>query len=248
MKRIGFALCLIASLALDALPAWCQEAKGITSYQEVVELLADGTAKVAVNVALAGWEADKIELPLNFAKAEKLAATAKTRKVTAAAGKTGDVRVIKLQFDGKPAPDETVQIAFTAKDFFDWAKAGTPRGIYGFAYTFTNATATNIGGYKLKVLLPTGYAMSGVTSSTPRATGEEVEPPYDFATEGQRLVVNLRSKSVASGRTAAIAFGFANDDRKALAVILLGIVIAGLALYLKRNVLTDPNFVKETVV
>ena len=247
MNITGFVHFLAIFLSLAAWPAAAQDAKGITAYQELVDLAPDGSAKVTLNVTLSGWDSDKIELPLNFAKAEDFEVAAGGRKVKATAGKTGDVKVIKLQFDGKPAAEEKFAVTFTAREFFDWAKAKTPRGTFRFSYTFTNATANNITGYKLKILLPPGYNIAGITSSTPRATGEEIEAPYDFATENGRVALNLRSKSVASGKFAAIAFGFEKEERHTLPVILIGLLIAALALYLKRDVLTRPDFVRESV-
>jgi hypothetical protein len=247
MKIVMFARCLALLLSLMALPTWAQDARGITAYQEIIDVAPGGSATVTLNVTLADSGLDRIDLPLNFAKPENFAVDAKDLKATAAAGKTGDVKVIKLQFDRKPAGEVKVQITFTAKEFFNWEKAKGAHGVYNLSYTFANATATDINGYALKVLLPTGYDIAGITSSTPKATGEEAEPPYDFRTESGRTALNLRSKSVAPGKGAAIAFGFEKDERNPLLVIALGIIIAALALYLKRDVLTDPDFVKETV-
>jgi hypothetical protein len=115
------------------------------------------------------------------------------------------------------------------------------------SYTFTNTTETNIRNYSLMMIFPPGYGMNGVTSTTPRTTGEEVVPPYDFATQDGRLVVNLRSPSVAAGRTAAIAFGFRQNAGSPWMAILIGLVIAGFGIYLKRDVLTREDFQKEAV-
>jgi hypothetical protein len=247
MKTVMFARCLGLLLSLIAVPIWAQEAKGITTYQEVIDLMPDGSANVTLNVTLADSGLDRIDLPLNYSKPEHFAVDAKELKATAAAGKTGDVKVIKLQFDRKTASAIKVQITFTAREFFDWKKARGTHGVYKLSYTFTNATSTDINRYALQVLLPAGYQLAGITSSTPRATGEDIEPPYDFRSESGRTALNLRSKSIAPGKSAAIAFGFEKDDRNPPLVIALGIIIAVIALYLKRDVLTNPNFVKETV-
>ncbi len=246
MKRITFVLGIALLFSLLALPASAQGTKGVTAYQEIVDLAPDGSAQVTTNLTLVNWDADKLDLPLNVSKPDAVVAEAKDVKVTAAAGKTGDVNVIKVQFEGKPPAEVKLKLSYRVKEFFNWDKAKTPRGIYNFAYTFTNATATNIGGYALKVLLPPGYTMNGVGSSTPKATGEEVEPPYNFVTEGDRLAVNLRSPSVGAGKNAAIAFGIQQSARNPLPLVALGAVIAALALYMKRDVLTRPDFVKET--
>ncbi len=245
MKDIAFVLSAACLLAWAAPAAPAQEAKGIAAYQEIVDLATDGSAKVTTNLTVANWDADGMDLPLNFSKPEGLAVEAKDIQVTAMTGKTGDVRVIKLQFNGKPPAEAKFRITFTARDFFNWKKAQSPRGICSFSYTFINATSTNIGRYAFQVSLPPAYNMNGVTSSTPRATGEEIEPPYDFATENHRLAVNLRSKLVAPGKNAAIAFLFQKDDRKPLPVIVIGIAIAAVALYLKRDVLSKTDFVRE---
>jgi hypothetical protein len=245
MRKITFALCAALLIALAAMPVEAQEAKGITAYQEIVDLAQDGSALVTTNITLTGWDSDKLELPLNFASAENIVVEGNNFKATATAGKTGDVKVIKLQFDAKPPADTKVKITYTAKGFLDFAKAKTPRGIYNLSYTFTNATSTNIGKYDLKILLPTGYSMNGVGSSTPKATGEEVVPPYDFSNENNRLAANLHSPTVASGKNAAIAFGFQKDSGNPLLVVIVGIIIVAASLYLKRDVLTRPDFVKE---
>ncbi len=110
---------------------------------------------------------------------------------------------------------------------------------------FTNTTSATINNYALKVLVPSGFDMRGVTSSTPRATGEEVVPPYDFATEDGRLVVNLRSRTVPPGRTAGIAFGFEPRERNPWPAVAIGLAIVLLGLYLKRDVLTRADYVRE---
>jgi len=237
---------ILLPLILIALPAAAQDAKGITAYRETIEIAADGSAAVSVDVTLSGWATDRIELPLNFAKVENFAVTAEGVKAAATASKTGDVRVIKVQFEGNPPAKLKLRVTFTAKDFFDWKKAKNPRGVYGFSYTFTNTTTANIADYSFKLLLPPGFEMNGVTSSTPRATGEEVEPPYDFVNEGGRTVVNLRSKSVGPGKAAAIAFGFAPEERRLWPAILIGLLVAALGLYLKRDVLTRSDYARES--
>ena len=137
-------------------------------------------------------------------------------------------------------------VTFTAREFIDWKKARSPRGIYGLSYTFTNNVMANIGQYRLKVLLPESYEMNGVTSSTPRMTGEEIQPPYEFASESKRTVVTLRSKSVGPGKTAAIAFGFVKAGRNPLPFLIFGLLIAAAALWFKRDVLTRADYARET--
>jgi hypothetical protein len=244
MRKLICALTFALLIALTVFPASAQDAKGITAYKEVIDLANDGSAQVTTSFTLVGWDSDKLDLPLNVASADNLVVEAQGCKAAAASGKTGDVKVIKLQFDGKPPAQSNIMVRYTAKGFLDFAKAVNPRGIVNLSYTFTNATSANIGKYDFKVLLPPGYAMNGVSSSTPRATGEEVEPPYDFANEGGRVAVSLHSPSVGVGKNAAIAFGFQKSDLSALPVIVIGILIIVAALVYKRDVLTRPDFEK----
>ena len=205
---------------MAAWPAAAQDAKGITVYQELVDLAPDGSAKVTLNVTLSGWDSDKIEPPLNFAKAEDFEVAAGGRKVKATAGKTGDVKVIKLQFDGKPAAEEKFTVTFTAREFFDWAKAKTPRGdVPVFIYLhqcdgeqYLTATKSKHRAARLSRALP---------AQSPRATVEESSAGDDFA----RLALNLRSNA-ASGEFVATAFGF-EKERHTRPVILIGPLIAG---------------------
>jgi hypothetical protein len=235
---------LLALLA--ALPAAAQDARGIASYRETIDLATDGSAGVAIELMLANWAADRVDLPLNVGKPDNFAVTGDGVKAAASAARNGDVRVIRVQFEGKPAAAAKLRITFTAREFLDWKKARSPRGIYGLSYTFTNTGTANVGQYRLTVRLPEGYEMNGVSSSTPRMTGEEVEPPYDFVTEDGRTVVNLRAKSVAPGRTATIAFGFVKRERNPLPVIAIGMLVVAGALWIKRDVLTRADYVRET--
>jgi hypothetical protein len=222
-----------------------REVKGITAYQEIIDLTTDDSVAVKTRITLTGWGEETVDLPLNFANAENIGVDAGDLKVTATAAKTGDVRVIKLQFGSKPPAEAKIGISYSTKKFFDWEKSKTPRGIYNLSYTFTNATSTNIGKYALQIFLPPGYAMNGVTSSTPRATGEEVESPYSFMTRDGRVEVSLRSPSVGSGKNAAIAFGFKKDEQNPWPLIGLGILISLVALYLKRDVLTRADYAQK---
>jgi len=241
---IRLALLLALFVALPAGAAG--DAKGITGYLETVDLGTDGSAGVTVTVTIANWPADRIDFPLNFGKPENFSVTGDDGvKAAAAAARNGDVRVIRVQFEGKPPSETRLRINFTAREFFDWKKARSPRGIYGLSYTFTNTATANIGQYGLKVRLPEGYLMNGVTGSTPRMTGEEVQPPYDFAIEDKRTIVNLRAKSVGPGRTAAIAFGFVKEERNPLPFLAVGLLIAAAALWIKRDVLTRADYVRD---
>jgi hypothetical protein len=198
-----------------------------------------------VNVATAA--SDTLVLPLNFTNAKDVSldppAAGSARVI-----KAGDVDLLQVKLAQSPAAAAKLKIALTAERFFDWTKAKTRRGTYAFSYTFSNTSNTSIGNYALRVLLPTGFSMTGVTSSTPRATGEEVEPPYDFASEDGRLSVNLRAKTVPPGRTAAIAFAFQPSGRNPLPPIVIGAIIIGLALYLKRDVLTRTDYSRAAPV
>jgi hypothetical protein len=236
-------LCVPAAMAGEAK----SEPTGITALQESIEMGADGSAKVAVRLTLANWEANQIDLPVNVAKPEAPTAEATDVKVAAQLVKNGDIRLLRLLFDGRPPARTQLLVRFTTKEFLVWDKARRPRGEYAAAYTFTNTVPTTIGRYMLKLLLPEGYGISQVTSSTPRMTGEELEPPYDYPTEGGRVVVNLRSKLVAPGRTAAIAFTLHREGGSPLPVILAGLVVAGLALWFKRDVLTRADYAREGV-
>lgn len=244
MKTIALAGSILLQLALVA-PAWPQETKGITAYDENFQLMPDGSARVTTRVRVSGLDAEEIDLPVNVAKPENFTAAADGVKVAASVGKTGDVKVIKLIFATRPIKETEITVTYEAKDFFDWKKARSARGIYNLSYNFTNATSRNIGKYSFKILLPPEYVMNGVSSSTPRMTGEEVEPPYDFVTEGDHLVLTLRSKSVQPGKNAAIAFGFERGERNPKPAIAVGFLIAALALYLKRDSLTRADFKRE---
>lgn len=244
MRAIALSGWILLQLALAA-PAWPQEAKGITAYDEAMEIFPNGSARMTTRLVVSGLDADEIDLPLNVAKPENFTAEGDGVKVTASAGKTGDVKVVKLRFARRPTDATRVTVAYDAKEFFDWRKARSPRGVYNLSYTFTNATSRNIGKYTFKMLLPTGFVIDGVASSTPKATGEEVEPPYDFMREKDRVVLTLRSKSVQPGKNAAIAFGFEREERNPKPVMALGFLIAALALYLKRDVLTRADFSRE---
>ncbi len=246
MKTIALAGLILFQVMLIA-PAWPQETKGITAYEETFQVLPDGSARVTTRLRVSGLDAEEAELPLNVAKPENFAATADDTKVAASAGKTGDVKVVKLIFASKPIKETAITVTYDAKDFFDWKKAGSARGVYNLSYNFTNATSRNIGKYTLKILLPPEYVMNGVSSSTPRMTGEEVEPPYDFFTDGDHVVLTLRSKAVQPGRNAAIAFGFQKRRQNAKPAIAVGFLIAALALYLKRDSLTRADFKREAV-
>ena len=246
MAIIGWILLQLALAApASAQQAKAPEAKGITAYEEMMEILPNGSARLTTKLVVSGLDGDEIDLPLNVDKPENFTANAEGVSVTAAAGKTGDAKVVKLRFTPRPAKETRVTVAYDAKEFFDWKKARSPRGIYNLSYTFTNATSRNIGKYSFKMLLPPGFVIDGVASSTPKLTGEEVEPPYNFATENDRVLLTLRSKSVAPGKNAAIAFGFEKEERNPKPVIALGFLIAALALYLKRDALTHADFTRE---
>jgi hypothetical protein len=234
-------------LGCMAFPCAAQTPKGITSYGESVDMAVDGSAKVAVTLSVAGLSSDTLELPLNFANVKDVAldpaAIGSARTV-----RTGDVDVLQVKFGQPLAAPTTFKLSFTADKFFDWTKAKSARGIYLLSYTFSNTSNVNIANYQLRVALPAGFSMRGVTSSTPRATGEEMEPPYDFAAPDGRLIVNLRAKSVPPGRTAAIAFGFVPSGHNPLPAIAIGAIIIALALYLKRGVLTRADYVEQAPV
>jgi hypothetical protein len=234
------ALVLLAGTPLAA----AQGAKGITTYKELVDVAGDGSAKVTLTVTAAEWP-DTIELPLDVPGAKNVSAEAVGAGVAAEPVKVGDVNRIKVHFDRPPTADTPLTITYAADKFIDWAKAKPKRGIYTLSRTFTNATTADIKNYEMHILLPPGFTMNGVTSSTPRAKGSDVVPPYDFGTEDGRLAVTLRSKSVPAGGTAAIAFGFAHNGRNPWPIILVGLAIALLGLYVKRDVLTRPDYVRE---
>ena len=64
-------------------------------------------------------------------------------------------------------------------------------------------------------------------------------------TEENHTAVILHSKSVAAGKNAAIAFGFEAYTRNPAPALGTGAIITALSLYLKRDVLTDTNYIKE---
>lgn len=242
----SMSLALVIALTL-LLPSFClaQGAKGLTTYRELIELATDGSARVTVDVTLAGWQQDRIDLPMNFATADGMTIEAPGLNASAATATVGDVRVLRVQFDRPPPTTEQLKITFTVKTFLDWTRAKSPRGTYALSYTFTNATSTTIGDYAVRIALPAGYTVTGVTSSTPRMTGEEVEPPYLFGTEGNQVVMTLRMKPVAPAKFAAIAFNFESAQRNPLPVLVLAALIALAGLYLKRDVLTSPTFERD---
>jgi len=236
-----------ALLGCMAIPCAAQTPKGISSYGESVDMALGGSAKIVVTLSLAGLTSDMLELPLNFANVKDVALEPAAIG-SARAIRTGDVNVLQVKFGQPLAAPTTFKLAFTADHFFDWTKAKSARGIYSLSYTFSNTSNLNIANYQLRVALPVGFSMWGVTSSTPPATGEEIEPPYDFAAPDGRLIVNLRAKSVPPGRTAAIAFGFVPSGDNPLPAIAIGAIIIALALYLKRGVLTRADYVRQAPV
>ena len=244
MRQSALTIVVTALLAaLAASPVAAQ--KGIADFREVIDIATGGSAKVSITAVIAGLGSDTLELPLNVPNARDLAVESPSGGASARITRVGDTSLIAVKFSQPPTAKTELRLTFTADKFFDWARAKSKRGIYGFSYTFTNTTTATINNYALKVLVPPGFDMTGVTSSTPRATGEEVVPPYDFATEDGRLVVNLRSRTVPPGRTAAIAFNFKPRDRNPLPAIAIGVIIALFGLYLKRDVLTRADYVRD---
>jgi hypothetical protein len=244
--------CLLVVAAVAAMPALAQESgkkpdpKGVTAWKESLDLAADGSAKVVLDLTLSNWDGESIDLPLSYAKPEGILVESSDVTAAAKAGKTGDARVLKLTFDGKPPASANIRVSFGMKDFLDMKKARSPRGFYAFSYTFANMASVNVGSFSLKVLLPEDYAMTQIVSSTPKATGNEVVPPYDFSSANGRTVVNLRAPSVAVGKNAAIAFNFQPARKGALAVVVLSIVVAAVAMYVKRDVLTREDYEPQT--
>lgn len=256
MRRTILLPCLIVVAAFVATPVLAQEVakesakkadpKGVTSWIESLDLAADGSVKVALDLILSNWDSDAIDLPLSYAKPEGITVVSSELSATAQAGKAGDMRVLKLKFDRKPPASAKLNVSFTMKNFMDMKKSLSPRGFYAFSYTFTNLSPANVGVYSLKVLLPEGYKMSQVLSSTPKATGNEVTPPYDFSAEDGRTIVRLRAPSVAVGKNAAIAFNFQPARKSGLAMIAISIILAAIAMYAKRDVLTREDYEPQT--
>lgn len=256
MRRTAFVTCLLVAAAIAAAPVFAQEApkdsakkadpKGVTSWKETLELAADGSAKVVLDLSLSNWDGDAIDLPLSYAKPEGIAVASPDVQATAQAGKSGDMRVLKLKFDKKPPATAKLSVSFAMKDFLDMKKALSPRGFYAFNYTFTNLSQANVGAYSLKVLLPEGFKMTQVLSSTPKATGNEVTPPYDFSADDGRTMVNLRAPSVAVGKNAAISFNFQPVRKGGFVMIAVCIVLAAIAMYAKRDVLTREDYEPQT--
>jgi hypothetical protein len=243
MRAAVIAIAGAALLTGFASPASAQ--KGILDYHETVDIAANGSARFSIEASVAGLTGDTLELPLNFSNARDVAVESPGGAASARVTRVGDTNLIVVKFNQLPTAKTELKISFMTDKFFDWTRAKSKRGIYGFSYTFTNTTAVTVNNYALKVVTPPGFDMTGVTNSTPRATGEEVVSPYDFATEGGRLVVNLRSRTVPPGRTAAIAFGFEPSESNPLPAIAIGVLIALFGLYLKRDVLTRPDYVRE---
>jgi hypothetical protein len=242
---IGVAGAVMLGL-LSTAPSLGQGAGGISSYLESVDVANDGSAKVAVDATVTGGTSDTIVLPLNFAGAKNFAAEADGIGIASVgAAKTGDISLVTVRLARVSTGKMQLKVTFTADRVVDWSRPRLPRGVYSLAYTFTNTSSSNIGDYELRMLLPRGYDMNSIISSTPRATGEEVVPPCVFATEDGRLVVTLRSKSVDAGKVAAITFGVRARGGSPVPAIVIGLLIAALGLYLKRDVLTREDFVRE---
>lgn len=233
-------------LAAMAVTAAAQTVPGFATYRETVDLATDGSAAVTIEVTLVAWPRQEIDLPLGAAAAEGFTAQAGAAPAHAAAVRVGDVRFVRVILDEPPAASQALRVTYAVKRFLDWEKSRSPRGIHALSYTFTNLTTTTIADYGLRIVLPAGYAVNGITSSTPRATGEEVEPPYGFATRDGRVVLSLRAKPVAPGRVAAVAFGFVAARRDPVPVLVIAVLVALAGLYLKRDVLTRATFEPKT--
>jgi len=218
--------------------------KGVKSWKEVIDLGSDGNAAVTSEIVLVNWDSDTMDLPLAYGKPDGITVSCSDLSISAQGGKAGDAKVLKLKFNKKPAPEEKLKISFIAKEFLDWNKAKSPRGFYNLSYTLTNLSQTPVNSFSLKILLPPNYRMTQVLSSTPKAKDDDVVPPYDFSKEGDRLVVNLRAPSLAMGKTAAISFNF-QPIGSAAAYVIVSIIISIVALYLKRGVLTNPDYKRE---
>jgi hypothetical protein len=240
--------CILAVLAVLAAapPASAQPAQpapaGITTYRETIDLAADGSATVTADIALAGLAASELELPLNVAAADRIAVTADGLAAAAAAVRVGDVRLLRVTFERPPAASQKLRITYAVKNFLDWARSRSPRGIRTLSYTFANLTTHSVADYAVTIVLPPGHLVSGVTSSTPRASGEEIEPPYGFATREGRVEMKLRAKPVAPGKFAAIAFGFVPAERSPLPVLVIAGLLIAAGFYLKHDVLTRECF------
>ena len=221
---------LLASLLALLLIPPAAGAAGLADYRETLTLAPDGSAAVHLSATLSDATGADVALPFGHASARALAATANGVAVPAELVHQGALTRLVLHLPQPPAGSVALAASFTAEKFLDWQKARSPRGGIAIGYAFLDTSPLRIADFQARLVLPEGYIMNGITRSLPAATGEEVVPPYTFATEAGRLTVDLRAPSLAPGQGASIAFGVRPAGRAAWPAVAgaLAVALAGL--------------------
>jgi hypothetical protein len=224
---IGAVILVVGSVAAQgaSTPAKTEQKpaqKGVKSWKEILSLAADGSATVTSDITLVNWDSDTMDLPLAYGKPEGITVSCPDLIVTAQAGKTGDAKVLKLKFDKKPAAEEKLTLTSRSRDF--WIGTRPSRRKASIPFPIQRRISHRLDRRLLAQDSPSPQLQDDSGSLVySQAKNDDVEPPYDFSKEGDRLVVNLRAPSLAMGKTRAISFNF-QPSNSAIAYIIVSII------------------------
>jgi len=208
----------------------------MTSFNEVIEIQADGSAKVTTKITASTLDSGQLEIPWMFPNAQDLKATNNNRFAETEIVPRDGVHILVFK---NVAPGE-YQIDFIVPEFIDWEKAGPEEfKAFEWRYELRNSIPKAIENYSMEIVLPKGWNYHRVMGSMPPMKPKDTYPPYLFHKDENGLAhLVLNSSNLNLGDACWIDFSFKQSHSSTMLVVI-GIILSILYLWFYRNILFE---------
>lgn len=209
LSGLLFMLTATASAASGQGPA-------IASWDERVELAADGGAGVSVRLEPG---AARPLLPCALPNPSGAYLLEGGLRVPASIEERGGAKFIRQP--GRPGAAPT-GYGYSASGLFDPAQAAARNfGDIEVKYQFVNTTGEKIEKFRAELLLPQGMIVNAVSDFQPKPGKSEAADPYGLSIDDGRRAADIRASGLKSGDRAALRFDMKREKRPAGVWMLL---------------------------
>lgn len=205
---------------------------------ESIQLNADGTGNVEiralVNASGSTLPVQTFALPCSFKDIGPVSC-AEMASVTATVAEIEGIRQFQVTIPPLAGGESRITLQFTAKGLFDPQKKETEDfGTIPVTYQHVNTLPQRIGSYSLRIILPEGQAVGGISEVIPKPGKNDPQLPYTLSWENQRYTVSMALAPMKTGDRQLLKFRL-KSTAKPMILLAAGLVISLLYLYFFRD-------------
>ena len=212
----------------------------IKTFHERIFTSVDGSAKVEWNIKADFDSMSQVILPFNFKTAAGFTLNGQPGNEISIS-EINNAQSVTIKTEGLKNKKE-LNLTFSIKEFLNIEKAEKKEfGNMVFKNKFVNTSGLMLKDFRSEIILPEGYVVTSVDESTPKASPNKPDSPFEVIYVDKKHGVAIKNSSMKIGDNAAITFKTKKENKSRIFLAVLLLAGAGYLFYFRDILKNSEN-------